>query len=430
MLTEQATALLYGKPLVKPSAIEGELERVRSATAAQDAARDAERGGPAAARVKATLKNVLLLNTQCGTPSSDTEIDRLIDTLCFAHPSRFFVVDGNLAAAKSADAGKMGLATAVSSRCFLAESGAHVCSEEIYISATGASVSHIPNLLVSLLVPDIDTVLLVLGDLCDAKPEVHQLLSGMVEVSDQVVYDSSEFADYASGVQILLTALAPTSGEGTTPASPKTQKLYDLNWPRLRRWRSLVAEGFDAERFVSASDHIHRVRLSIAADPERPAMRVSAEAALIGGWMLASLQLTPETRRAKGASKECSITCRGDRDRQLTFACFSAQVQGADPGALTGIDVDVESPTFHGRIGVQRRFDQGTAEIAMGFNDGSDGCESENACDYTVRSLPFPTPSFADKVLLALTARRADSLFRQALDLSLKILQSLGTAKS
>ncbi len=447
MLTEQATALLYGKPLVKPSTIESELEKIRNAAAVQDAARDAERGEPVAARVKATLKNVILLNTQRGALATDTEIDRLIDKVCVAHPSRMFVVDGSLGEGtatpkKPSSAGDQpGLATSVSSRCFLADSGAHVCSEEIYVSAGAASVSLVPNLLISLLAPDVDTVLLVLGDLCRATQEVQQLLRGLVGLSDLVIYDSSEFSDYRAGMLTILSALTPKAVDPVRsfPVA-EAQKLYDLNWPRLRRWRSLVAEGFDAERFVTASESISRIRLSVVAEAgttgDPAAVMRTPEGMLIAGWFLASLGMVPEASVKGSNGAVLAVRCaaadhapaHGTVTIELAGTPAGVPAAGGDPGSLSGVEIEVTCQAFQGRIDVQRRFDKGTAEITMALTDGGAGAEAcESCCDFTARSLPFPTPGFAEKVLLALVARRAESLFRQALELSLKLVTIAGS---
>ncbi len=419
--------MLYGKPLIKPSTIEGELEKIRMAAAADDAADEKGKGSTPAARVKATLKNIILINAKGSNRAADTDIDSLIDKLCVAHPSRFFIVDGNL------DPERMDLATAVSSRCFLAESGLHVCSEEIYVSASERSSVLVPNLLLSLLAPDVDVVVVLLGNPEDISPAAAAILGGIAKLSDLLLFDSCHCRQYLGGlVPILGAANITREMYGVLAADPSAKSLADINWPRLRRWRGLVAEGFDAAKFVDSADETTEVSFVINGDPsQKNHLLGSAEAWLMAGWIISSLSLRVGDCRSNGTSSVEFDCTRIKADESLKGKnCLlkfevSSYSAAAASGALSSIDFKIVSDSFEGSLRVDRRFDKGTAEISMGITHSE--AEPDNSCEFTVRSLPFSTQDFSDEILSALVARRPESTFRRALQAAVVLADLAGS---
>jgi len=406
MLRQETETLLYGKPLVKPTQVETELEKIRSDAAKQDAAREAQATGSASARARATLSNLIILNASRSSERVDEAIDKLIDELCIAYPSRFFIVDANL----GEDAGGTGIATAVSSRCFLTDSGAHVCSEEIYVSVEKKSVSLVKNLLVSLFAPDVDVVLLVLGDLVRNDPQrsFETLLSALGPMCERVVYDSGQFHEYDKSLFLL-----------SNVSDGQFEKLSDVNWKRTRRWRALISEGFDAERLSDTSMRISRVSLFCRSSREDlQAGRVPADALLIAAWLCVSLGES-EIKRCANKDSLLLEAAKNSNVPQLEFISEPKSNWTLGEAGLAAVEILADTPDGSAKLRIERTLERGTAEISLGFSGNTGGTHS--SCDFNARNAPFAALPLGELVLSHIVSRRDDLQYLKTLELSLEL---------
>ena len=405
------------KLTVKPGNIAGELEKIRRMAADQDSRSDAAAGGSAAPRVKATLSNLVLLTSSAGpggiSPADRRLVDDLITDVCIQHPSRFFVVEYQGDAKADTSSYQHGILTAVSSRCVLTNSGAHVCSEEIYIGVSRQGIAAIPNLLISLFAPDVDVILLMLGDADREDDGFGSLLKAVRPVCSAVVYDSSKFADFAEGVWGTVGLRGePGSLKLATQSDSRTSipRPRDINYRRLRRWRELLAEGFEGDRFASASAAVERViiRFSCGTEPKDNG-RIPGEAFVIAGWIAACLGWSPGLSRSKipgGMAVQCSLN---GEDRWFEFVVDSLPNPEGAARTLTEIDLHFNPQVFAGRLSVKRPVGSSVAELAV-FEDQlkPDGAAS---CEFFVRNAPCLDMTFESLVLKGIVAQRGDSEF-------------------
>lgn len=416
MLSSETNIALYGRPLVKPSNIESELDKIRNAAAVQDAARDQASGGGPAPRARATLSNCIILNAKAPGKESDLAIDALMNELCIAYPSRFFVVDCNL----PSNAQSSGIATAVSSRCFLAESGTHVCSEEVYISVEQRSIPLVQNLLVSLFAADVDIVVLVAGDPvggAGANEGLAPLLSALLPISDRVIYDSAQFADYRTSLGVLAGAAGPSA------QSLGDDKLYDVTWQRIKRWRSLIAEGFDAERLTTLADSISRITLRCQSSAD--AIRKGAlpgDALLLAGWILGSIGCEVNRGSASQTISGFSIDCSAGKGKlTVEFVGAPLATWGEEKSTVSQVEILAETNECVARLNLERQVERGNAEISTGVTS-REGCGS--SCEFAARNAPFISQGFEDLVLANVISRRGDRSYFWALALSQKLAEA------
>jgi len=424
MLTQDASLLLYGKPLVRPGNIESELEKIRSAAAQQDAEKEQAVSGTASPRGRATLCNLVILNGAPQTKGVDSTIDELIDALCVEYPSRFFIMDAQLPPGEAAK--HNGVATAVSSRCFLTNSGAHVCSEEVYMSASTEAIPLIKNLLMSLLAPDVDVVLLVLG--AEASASLEALLSTLTPIADRIVYDSMSFRGYAQKISLL--SGVPLKAASDHPLGEAVEKLSDVNWKRTRRWRALISEGFDAEPLADGSLRMKKVALSCASGVgDILKGDVPADALLLSGWILSSLGAKLSGGAATRTKTGLLLNCDGGGEKfQLEFCEESDPDWTFTDASLRSVELLAETLSASARLRIDRRLSRGTAEISIGITDSGKGGGGNN--EFTVRNSPYTSAPLRELVLSHITSRRDDAHYFRAVELSVNIARAAAGAKS
>lgn len=176
-------------------------------------------GEPAAART-----NILTLVTYAATDAAMGHASDCLASLPAHQPSRAILVRAE------PDAVVASLAADVLTRCRIDRP--QVCQEQIVLYARGAIVEQVSSAVASLLLRDLPAYLWWPSDVRD-QPE---LLSRLVQLCDGVIVDGATFADPAASLATVL-AIA-----GQQPASP----LADLAWARLRPWREVTAQFFDA----------------------------------------------------------------------------------------------------------------------------------------------------------------------------------------
>ncbi len=174
--------------------------------------------------------------------------DRVVHTLTglgVRHPSRAIVlVPDERSSGAPIDA-------RISTHCHDSANGAdRVCYEEVVLSVAGEAAGHLNGIVAPLLIHDLPTHVWWPGDTPFSDPAFDQL----VELSDRLIVDSSDFSDLLVGLRRLAT-LRRRSGVG------------DLSWERLSWWQELTAQFFDAPRFRRYLPNLSRLHLRYALPP-------------------------------------------------------------------------------------------------------------------------------------------------------------------
>lgn len=388
--------LLYGKLLVKPANLEAELEKIRITAAIDDTRKEVEKSGSAPSRAKATLSNFIIINLD-GNKESEKNINQLIDHICYAYPSRFFVIDSEL---KSGT-----IASSVSSRCFLADSGTHVCSEEVYLSATAAGVKLVPNILLSLLAPDVaNVVLLVLPKgVLQLDSVKKDLLERIFKLSNKVILDSRNITNLNSA----LTEVLNLNSFG----------FYDLNWRRSRKLRNLIREVFDAEILNNSASCINKISLSCPDAKQSLALGViPATALLLGAWMLSSLEQTIVSKVKKAASSEVVFVCQGKKCN-LDLLIGPSDISQSDSGLdISELRIEFADASLEGVLSIKLDQVKQTAEIKTkltGLKKGNSEVQS--------RTVPLAIPKFEDLLLHEVITSKEDEGFIKACRMTLEL---------
>lgn len=423
---EQFGPVTRGKTQVPASKLGSELERIRREAAALDAEQEVSKGGEAAPRVRATLCNLMFLVSSGGPSVQSREVDTLLTDLCVAHPSRFFIVGFQPNTGEDSES----LPTAASSRCVLTNAGMHVCSEEVYVDAQPDSVALVPNLLLSLLIPDIEVVLLLLSDpavqVSDSTgandPKAfQQLLSGMKGVCDLLLYDSMLFEDYASSVEVIYASRR----NGHSEPAPS----WDLNWNRTKRWRTLIAEQFDTTESVKSAENVRRVEVKCySTEEEFERGKLSSEALLLGAWVLTCLGYEPKSV-TKQEKDMVSLSAEGEGSFELSFV--RREPDEADEASflsdanVRSVSFELESELGQCHLKLARNVSESLAEISTAFSSTASG--SSNTCDIFMRKVPFPKQTATDIVLADIGGHAEDEQYERSLSVSRSIASLVRT---
>lgn len=309
-VVEDMESLVSGKLQVPVQSLEKELKRIWRESASVDQKEEANKKGIAASRVRAILSNLVIVT--CGGQGvySRRVIDSLLTELCISRPSRYFVI--------SFEPGLEKLQTAVSSRCVRTLSGAHVCSEEIYLAFGSNQSAVVPQLLLSLLVPDVNTELIILcdpaqsGNAADQEQwqSFLQVLSGLEQISDRILVDSAIFSNYCVSFEILQKLTADRYAgwnEGSVGSSGfsvgRDGKLNDLSWLRGVDWRGSIAEHLSLPHLVTSLDQVQRLTFTYVLEDkvkgEAKGEWLPREMFLLSGWLTDRLGWTCQGRKGK-----------------------------------------------------------------------------------------------------------------------------------
>jgi glucose-6-phosphate dehydrogenase assembly protein OpcA len=216
------------------------------------------------------------------TVVDDEAADRVVRTLLglgVRHPSRAIVLVPERGAATGAP-----LDARISTHCNDASGGGdRVCYEEVVLTVRGEAADHLNGIVAPLLIHDLPTHVWWPGDPPFTDPVFEQL----VEFSDRVLFDSSDFSDLLAGLR-RCGSLRRSSGVG------------DLSWERLAWWQELTAQFFDAPRFRRYLPNLSRLHLRYAVAPRASQRRADdevapgiaspmAQALLYAGWIATRL---------------------------------------------------------------------------------------------------------------------------------------------
>lgn len=347
-VVEDMESLVSGKLQVPVQSLEKELKRIWRESASVDQKEEASKKGIAASRVRAILANLVIVT--CGGEGvySRRVIDSLLTELCISQPSRYFVL--------SFESGLEKLQTAVSSRCVRTLSGAHVCSEEIYLAFGPNQSAVVPQLLLSLLVPDVNTELIVLCDPAGSPNQANgqgdqvkwqsflQVLTGLEKISDRILVDSAIFSNYAFSVNLLQKLTTDRYlgwNEGSVGSSGFAVggegKLNDLSWLRGVDWRGAIAEHLSLPHLVSSLDQVQRLTFTALLGGEGEFLsRFPREMFLLAAWLTDRLGWTCQGRKGK----EDALLFQTSSGKTKTVEWKGEAGSGAGPSVLRRLELE------------------------------------------------------------------------------------------
>ncbi len=209
----------------------------------------------------------------------DGGIDATAETLAQLmrqHPSRAIVV-------ALASGGEALLDADVDARCWMPFGGRQqICSEQIVIRCSEKTLGEVPSVVLPLIVPDLPAVLWCASERAARSPALPQL----VRPVGRALFDTFRAADPAA-------ALDWISSQAGRPGGPL---IMDLSWTRLTRWRTLLAQVFENERYRA---HLRDIAQAVIRYEGKIPQRVPPTALLLAGWLATRLGWTCDATRIR-----------------------------------------------------------------------------------------------------------------------------------
>lgn len=417
MISAENNSSLCVEEHIPAADIRAELVKVRRRASELSTEQSAEKT-EVSMPMRVVLANVIVLVSKKNFREREAEVADLIASLCVTHPSRFFVIAFDAAGRASTESG---FEATVASRCVRAQSGARVCSEEVYLDVSGDRLEVVPNLLLSLLTADVETTLLVFDDpqqLGFLEPSAREFVCALSKLCDRLLYDSLLCRRYQESVGFFCdsTALART---------------LDLNWKRTERWRYLLAEQFDAPRFAEAIPLVSSMKF-VCNQPLRDVLRgrISADAILMAGYSLASMGLTCEKVFKLEEKAGFMFTTQGESGEGPSLEILSIDSEKAGSyerhaeRILRSIKFTLLLGGLPAHIVIEHDPKQHSARIQSELRAAT---PQEAHCDFLVRSVPFKISSPAELVLSDLALQAPDRMFEEARECSLGIMEAINS---
>jgi glucose-6-phosphate dehydrogenase assembly protein OpcA len=350
-----------------------------------------EKGLPHA---RASVLNLIV--TVPDVPAADRVVTTLL-ALGLRHPSRAIV----LVADPESDAAP--LDAAISAHCHDGhDGGGRACYEAVVLGVHGEAARHLSGVVAPLLIHDLPTHVWWPGDPPFADPIFDQL----VEMSDRVIVDSSDFADLLTGMR-RMTTLRRRSGVG------------DLAWRRLGWWQELTAQFFDAPRFRRYLPNLSRLVVRYAVPPAhrrpgRPRRQADAidirpgstaplaGAMLYAGWIASRLTWRRYRTVAPLEDGNLRLTLEG-RHEMVDLRLEAVETDAVAAGELLAVRLRAYGET-------------GAAEFII-ERSGDEAVVATNADGMTclLRRVPMEAPTEAELLAADLVTDRHDPTYEGAL---------------
>lgn len=169
--------------------------------------------------------------------------------------------------------------------------GPPLCFEQVFVTVQGRAADHLSSVVVPLLIPQVPTYLWWPGQPLFGHRLFHRLLAS----ADQLVVDSGQFQSPGDGLNDLARLCSGRYG------------VNDLNWARLKPWREIIAQFFDAPQ---VTPYAHAIRcISMAFGSGQGAYgKSTAGLLLILGWVASELGMEPETTLDTVATRDVSLS--------------------------------------------------------------------------------------------------------------------------
>ena len=330
---------------------------------------------------------VLNLIVFAGSSMDPSEAQRVAATVGARHPSRTIILhtDGST---------ETRLRAWISAQCEFLGASDHAGSEQVMLEASGDGVRQLPGTVIPLLIPEVPVVLWWPGDGLFN----HPIFPALMDASDQLVVDSSGFAD---SLTILgrLHALATEEYPGVA--------LRDLVWARLTPWRELTAQFFDAPTTRPYLEGIHRVRVTYA--HPTPGQYNPEQALLYASWLASRLgwETIPNLRRF---GRETMLIVRNG-ELPITFEFSAETAPDLPPGCLLSATMDAELGESSATFAIRRADDRAHTVVTTDIH----GQTTQE------RIVPMVEASIAAMLAEEVSAVRHDHVFNEALDVAVRL---------
>lgn len=259
-------------PVIRQEAHEVPLGQVEATLARLG--REANSGAPGTAMSSVARSSVMTLVAYARGAEQARRVSRAVEGLTGQHPSRSIIL------AVQPDDQSLALSSTVSLHCHTPHAGANpICAEQIMINANGAISQHLSGVVLPLLLTELPVFVWWTGEMPSG-----DLVTNLLETCDRAILDSADFRDPAADFVNFATLLEHQRARTA---------FSDFNWTRIKSWRELTAQFFDADRFQPYLGGIERVEIEYAVvDGERPN---PMQALLYAGWLAARLKWTTWT---------------------------------------------------------------------------------------------------------------------------------------
>ncbi|MBA3824291.1 MAG: glucose-6-phosphate dehydrogenase assembly protein OpcA, partial [Ktedonobacterales bacterium] len=199
-----------------------------------------------------------------------------ISGLTGQHPSRAIIL---------AD-GKQGDMATVEIRAHSLDGTGAVGSEIITLPVPEGNRRNLAALVTPLLLPDMPIFVWWSGGL----PTRDETLYGLLELGDYSIFDSADFDNPKEDLIRLADLMVKRRQRQVTHAA-----FNDFNWTRIKPWRELTAQCFDAEGRGTFLRALDRVNIEYAVQPGEDACPFQSY--IFAGWLASRLGWQPSTTR-------------------------------------------------------------------------------------------------------------------------------------
>ncbi len=278
-----------GGEYIKPGDIAGLLEKIKKSLFKQ-----AQGETP---KVRATLSNFILLYRANCESEKKISIDNLLVEVARCHPSRFFVIQYDNALDES-------LKCSVRSRELNNSSGISLQTEEILISVGKKGLNLVTNLILSHLVPDIETVL-VSPKSSEEDSEISELIFKLLPIVDSFICEAPN----------------KSIDEQIRKNFVSVESKY-LAWPRIARWRNAISEQFDSPYSLRALGNLKKINIDFTE------AEVGEDALYLASWILDSLGYTIDRSPQVKNTSSYSISIKKDGANDSTIELSHVKKDG------------------------------------------------------------------------------------------------------
>ncbi len=389
------------------AAIEGQLARLWGA------AESATRGGEPRLHEKglpnARTSVLNLIVTVVDSATADRVVHAMM-SLGIHHPSRaIVVVADHLSKGDALDA-------RISTHCHNVPTSPdeRICYEEVVLTVRGEAAEHLSGVVTPILIHDLPTSVWWPGDPPFASPVFDQL----IDVSDRLIVDSSDFDDLLAGMR-RLSSLGEVVGIG------------DLAWERLSGWQERIAQFFDAPRFRRYLPNLNRmvIRYAVPTGHGRKRRRSDADAVapdvaapmaepiLLAGWIASRL----DWRRHRTVTPLADGGFRLELEGHYEMVDLRIEPERSDelvPGELTSVRLRARGETGAAEFIIDRDRDEATVAT------NADGMTA------LLRQITMETPREAELLSAQLGGEPRDPVYdaaRRAAVVFLAAARSTGT---
>jgi glucose-6-phosphate dehydrogenase assembly protein OpcA len=269
------------------------------------------------------------------------------------------------------------------------------------LHAVGRASERVPSVVVSLLVPDVPTVVLWKKGV----EEANAVLTGLLSVTDRMLIDSSEEHRPETTLLTLARMLSGGSGMGSHPSQRSCLTFCDLAWTHLTAWRSLLAQMFHPSEMRPFLDEIATVHIEYTATSS-PMHSGCSQSLLLVAWLAARLRWKANGWPPAGRHGHYTFVVRAATrpQRDIRLSIDQVDATGVFPGGITSIAVTTTSGR---RLALHRREDQEAIRSVTEHN----GTKEETIVATLRREME------SDLVMRELEVMERDAVYEEAMNM-------------